>query len=484
MAGLVPVIAWVRVVSDFTEKIMGVLVLPKTLWRTRGRLQRFEPLSDQEKIGEIKGVLRARFPRAELTVVDRAWALAVQTHAPVDDREGKRPRARHVLAVARTLAGLGLDPGSVAAALLHDAMEDASDAGRRILAGRIARGFGLRVAELVTAASRPEFQFLPGAHGEGDTQRLILRRVLGALSRGLEYLPAILIRLAEKLDHMRFAAERMTESQSVDLAREILEAYAPTASRLGVWQIKAELEDRAFKWLYPGEFGRIARQLAWQRPAREALLREAVIRLDRELKKLGISATYECRVKYAYSVYCKMWRKRTRQVTDIHDLAGIRVIVETVEECFRVLESIHCLWVPILEEFDNYISFPKENGYQSIHTAVVTCRGQVFEAQIRTREMHEVALYGLAAFWRYRGYCDPADEFLHSQFSAILRHLRALQSIRDVEEYVSALGSGLPQSQVSQRLSSGQLRSLPMESTLENLSRNGREDLAAGGHMI
>jgi GTP pyrophosphokinase len=226
-----------------------------------------------------------------------------------------------------------------------------------------------------------------------------LRKMLLAMAADMR---VVMIRLAVQMATLRYFAKIKAESEaSQQSARETLEIYAPLANRLGIWQVKWELEDLAFRFTNPEAYRNIAKSLEEKRTDREAFIQRIMVRLQKELDEAGIKAQVAGRPKHIYSIYNKM-RGKSLDFSNLYDLRAFRVIVADVKTCFTVLDIIHRLWTPILKEFDDYISRPKPNGYQSLHTVVVAENGQPFEVQIRTEEMHRLAEFGVAAHWRYK----------------------------------------------------------------------------------
>lgn len=431
-----------------------------SLW-TEEQCQWFENLSLDEAVEEIKQSILTRFPNGDMNIVDRAFNLANEKHVDRFQKSG-RPEIRHLLAVTKTMADIGLDPESVAAATLHDIIED-----RQVSEIVLRQMFGGRVASLVNAVSR---QKNISTHSEADLQRSVFKKVLDSLINGLDDLPAVFIKLAERLDHMRYSIQKLPFDQRQDMARETIEGYAPLAERLGIWELKASLEDLAFKSLQPEIYWRLVQQLESQRSKMEAFLHKAIMTLELELAKANIPAVVEARIGHYYSTYEKM-RRKGRRFAGIHDLIGIRVIVDQENQCYSALEIVHRLWKPIAYEFDDYIHPPKPNGYQSLHTTVLPGEEFALEVQIRTRKMHELAEFGLAAHWRYKGTGDAKDEVLNTQFTALQKHLESSRQIRDVKEYIKNLSVDLLQEQIHVYYTpTGQLVSLPRLSTPVDLA--------------
>uniref|UniRef100_UPI003FCDDDBF RelA/SpoT family protein n=1 Tax=Tepidimonas sp. TaxID=2002775 RepID=UPI003FCDDDBF len=275
------------------------------------------------------------------------------------------------------------------------------------------------------------------AHPSAAAQTENVRKMLLAFSRDLR---VVLLRLASRLQTLRYFAAAKREPDAA-LAAESLQVFAPLANRLGIWQLKWELEDLAFRFLEPDTYKHIARLLDEKRIEREAVVEQVRQRLERELRALGLCVQVQGRPKHIYSIVKKM-RGKALDFDQVHDLRALRVIVETVEECYRVLAWVHDHFTPVPEEFDDYIARPKPNGYQSLHTVVCDEQGRTFEIQIRTRAMHEHAEHGVAAHWAYKeagtkGYAGVSAASSYDAKIAVLRQLLAWQ--RDL----SGLSHGL-----------------------------------------
>jgi GTP pyrophosphokinase len=348
---------------------------------------------------------------AERALVVRAHEFAAPLYA--DRRLGTgEPAIEHAISVAASLASLRLDGASRAAGLLFAVPEYVQDAGDRLEAQ-----FGATVAALVEgvwklnrlrvvtrglAAQAPK-------EAARQPQAEVLRKMLLAM---VEDIRVVLIRLASRTQTLRFLAHAPDEARR-PAARETLDIYAPLANRLGVWQLKWELEDLSFRFLEPALYKRIAQMLDERRTEREAFIAQAIEALSRALASAGLKAEVSGRPKHIYSIYSKMQTKGL-DFAALHDVRALRVLVDEVKDCYTALGVVHDLWQPIPEEFDDYIARPKANDYRSLHTAVVGPDGRALEVQIRTHEMHRHAELGVAAHWRYkegkgaRG--DPFDE--------------------------------------------------------------------------
>ncbi len=295
----------------------------------------------------------------------------------------------HPIAVACILAELGMDDETIAAALLHDVLEDTSCSREEL-----EKQFGSKIALLVEGVTK--LSLIPFKDRK-DYQVENLRKMFLVMARDIR---VVLIKLADRLHNMR-TIEYLPEEKRKRIARETLEIYAPLAHRLGIYRIKWELEDLSFKVLNPDMYEMISKHVMKTRRDRERYIDEVKKILLNELEKAGINAFVQGRPKHFYSIYQKMKRKNL-SLDEVMDLHAVRVIVSTVTECYMVLGVVHSLWRPIPGQFDDYIAMPKSNMYQSLHTTVVGPGGEPLEIQIRTWEMHRVAEYGIAAHWRYK----------------------------------------------------------------------------------
>ena len=338
--------------------------------------------------------VQATCPAADAELLARALRRAVQAHAGQTRASGE-PYVNHVLAVAEILAELRLDSETLVGALLHDAIED-TELTRRDLEAE----FGEVVAQLVdgvTKMGQISRYHDPQTSGKDDQHAESVRKLLLAM---VEDVRVVLIKLADRLHNMR-TLRYLDEARQRRIARETLEIYAPLANRLGIWQIKWELEDLALLYLDPDNYRRIARLLDERRVDRERYIDKVVRQLNRELIAAGVHAEVTGRPKHIYSIWRKMQRKNV-DFQQIFDVRAIRVLVQRDADCYAALGVVHSLWRHIPREFDDYVASPKENLYRSLHTAVIGPVGKTLEVQIRTREMHEHAELGVAAHWRYK----------------------------------------------------------------------------------
>ena len=346
---------------------------------------------------DISGILAALpdLSRNEQALIERAFRRAEEAHRG-QFRESGEPYITHCVAVAQILANMRLDATTIAAALLHDVAEDTG-----VTLEDIRQEFGPKIAELVGGVTKlkklpTEVGSVHGGKG-GDREMEYLRKVF--LAMGADF-RVILIKLADRLHNMRTLGY-MPPHKQIQKAKETLEIFAPIANRLGIWQIKWELEDLAFRYLDPQKYREIAAQLDERRSDREAYLNRTIAYIQEHFAREGLQAEIQGRPKHIYSIYRKMERKNL-PFSQIYDVRAIRIIVDTVPQCYQALGIIHNIFHAIPGEFDDYISSPKENQYRSLHTAVLDKEGKTLEVQIRTHEMHEEAEYGIAAHWRYK----------------------------------------------------------------------------------
>ena len=338
-------------------------------------------------------------------LIERAYLKAQIAHEGQFRKSGA-PFITHCVAVAQILAEMNLDAETIAAALLHDAIEDTS-----VTSKQIREEFGESICGLVETVTK--LARLPTGDTKQRSQRdkEYMRKMLLTMGDDVR---AVLIKLADRLHNMRTLGYLPSDKRQ-QIAQETMDIFAPLANRLGIWQFKWELEDLSFRFLHPENYERIARRIDAHRQEREEDISSIVQFLRRELEKHGITdAQFAGRPKHIYSIFSKMQKKET-SFGQIYDIRAVRVIVDTVPQCYLSLGIVHNLWRPIPSEFDDYIAAPKDNFYQSLHTALLDKEGKTIEIQIRTREMHMNAEYGIAAHWRYKeggrdGVRDPHYE--------------------------------------------------------------------------
>lgn len=367
-----------------------------------------------------------------------AYAFAREAYADHSMRSGQ-PAIEFSKSIGLILAELNSDAQTRIAGLLAILPEHNPEAGAQLEAR-----FGVEVDNLVDSARKLfRLRDLTGSldeigHGKNaaqirKAQAETLRKMLLAMAADMR---VVMIRLAARMAALRYLAKKKEDNDaSRHYAKETLEIYAPLANRLGIWQVKWELEDLSFRFIDPEAYRRIAKSLEEKRTEREEFIRKIMARLRQELDAAGIKADVTGRPKHIYSIYNKM-RGKSLDFSQMYDLRAFRVIVSDIKTCFTVLDMIHRLWTPILKEFDDYISRPKPNGYQSLHTVVVAENGQPFEVQIRTQEMHRLAEFGVAAHWRYKE--TGGSTFVAQQYDEKISFLRQLLSWKtDVDDAVA-----------------------------------------------
>jgi GTP pyrophosphokinase len=394
---------------------------------------------------------------AERELLRRAFDLASQAHANQKRASGE-PYIQHCLAVAQMLAELHLDTATLAAALMHDTLEDTS-----VTYEELEGEFGGEIAKLVDGVTKlGQIDQLSGMSERNireDAKAESLRKMFLAM---VDDVRVVLIKLADRLHNMRTLSS-LPEYKRKRIARETLEIFAPLANRLGIWQMKWELEDLSLRHLEPETYKEIATLIDERRPDRERYITEVVSRVREELSKAGIKAEVSGRPKHIYSIYRKMKRKGV-DFDQIYDVSGVRVLVESVRDCYTALGVIHSLWRPIPGEFDDYIATPKDNMYRSLHTAVVGPEGKPLEAQIRTYEMHYTAELGIAAHWRYKE-GQKQDPIFDNKIAWLRQLMEWRQEVTDAREFIDSLKTDVFQDRVYTFTPRGDIIDLPTGST-------------------
>ncbi len=386
-------------------------------------------------------------PGADMELIDQAVAYANEKHKTQKRKDGS-PYIIHPLAVAEIVAEMGLDTDAILGALLHDCIED-TDASH----DDIARLFGATTAELVegvTKLTRANFSSTEQAQMEN------LRKMFMAMSKDIR---VVLIKIADRLHNMRTMQYQSPQKQLIK-CRETMDIYAPLAHRLGMQKIKWELEDIALRYLDPDGYNEITTYLNAHREQDEAFMNTIQDKITTRLAAVGIHNTTYGRIKHVYSIYRKM-RSQNKTVDELYDLYAFRVIVDTIPNCYNVLGHIHDLFNLVPGRFKDYISIPKPNMYQSLHTTVIGSQGIPFEVQIRTWEMHETAEYGIAAHWKYKQGGVGSNE---KDFEWVRRLLESQQDT-DAEDYVNSLKIDMFDDEVFVFTPKGKIVSLPAGST-------------------
>ncbi len=402
-------------------------------------------------IQTLRAKVQLYSPQADLARLERAYELAASAHAGQTRSTGD-PYVTHCLEAANILADMCLDEDTIIAALLHDVPEDTN-----VPLDTIRKEFGEAVAKRVDGVTKLSELRL----GMEQTQAESLRKMFMAMA---EEIRVVLIKLADRLHNMRTLYARPPEKQK-KIARETMEIFAPLANRLGIYNIRRELEDLSLKYLDPKKFEEIETLLAEDKDDQQAYIAQAITILNERLAEEGIQPhELSGRPKHIYSIYNKMVRKK-RDFNQIYDIRAIRVIVQDIRECYVALGVVHSLWTPIPGEFDDFIAKPKENLYQSLHTAVIGPAGKPLEVQIRTLEMHEIAEFGVAAHWRYK---EPGSK--HSAaFEQKINWMRQLmewrQDIVDARVFVDSLKTDIFQDQVYVFTPRGDIIEMPTGAT-------------------
>jgi GTP pyrophosphokinase len=339
-------------------------------------------------IEDVIRLVRASNPRADTRGIVRSYQLAHLAHQGQRRKSGER-FIEHPISVARILAQLGMDATTIIAAFLHDVVEDTD-----LEIGDITDNFGEEVAQIIDGLTKiDKIGFRSREHERAEN----LRKMIVAMAKDLRVL---IIKLADRLHNMRTIGALDKEKRELT-ARETLEIYAPLAHRLGMQQIRAELEDLSFRALHPKRFGEIRQMVSQRQPEREQYVRQVIADLHAKLREVRVKGSVSGRPKHYYSIYEKMVG-REREFDEIFDLVGVRVVVDTIKDCYAVLGAVHSIWKPIPGRFKDYIAMPKFNLYQSLHTTVVGPEGKPLEVQIRTQEMHRTAEWGVASHWQYK----------------------------------------------------------------------------------
>ena len=392
--------------------------------------------------------VRSYAPEGVEEQISRAYSVAHAAHRGQVRKSGE-PFVYHPLATGAILAELRLDATTISAALLHDVLEDTE-----MTKAELAEQFGDEVAEIVDGVTK--LGNLPSGNLE-EAQAESLRKMIVAMSRDVR---VIIIKLADRLHNMRTLAYLKRETQ-LRKATETLEIYAPLAHRLGIYSLKWELEDLSFATLHPRRYEEIKRLVAARRGDREAFINGTAAELLRHLRESGMEAEVQGRVKHFYSIYNKMVR-RNKEFNEIYDLTGLRVVVDSVRECYGALGVIHSIWKPMPGRFKDYIAMPKFNMYQSLHTTVMSNEGKLLEIQIRTHEMDTTAEYGIAAHWMYKhGLTDRQVERL----TWLKSMMEWQQETTDSSEFMESLKGELVADEVFVFTPKGDVVSLPSGAT-------------------
>ena len=401
-----------------------------------------------EHYESMKRSIALHCPQADMALIDRAVEYARAKHEGQKRKDGS-PYIIHPLAVAEIVAETGLDTDAILGAILHDCIEDTDST-----YDEIARQFGSTVAALVegvTKLTRVEYSTLE------EQQMENLRKMFMAMSKDIR---VILIKICDRLHNTR-TMEYQTPAKQISKSRETMDIYAPLAHRLGMQKIKWELEDTSLKYLDPAGYNEIMQYLADHQREADSFMRAIQSKITTRLSAVGIHGTIYGRIKHVYSIYRKMQTQK-KTIDELYDLYAFRVIVDTIPDCYNVLGHIHDLFNLVPGRFKDYISTPKPNMYQSLHTTVIGQEGIPFEVQIRTWEMHETAEYGIAAHWKYKQGIEGGNE---KDFEWVRRLLESQQEENDAEDYILSLKVDMFDDEVFVFTPKGKVMSLPAGST-------------------
>ena len=388
----------------------------------------------------------------DLDLIGRAYDKARELHNGQLRKSGE-PYLIHPMAVAEILSKYGMDDETIVAGLLHDAVEDTD-----YTVEQLSEDFGAEVALLVDGVTKlGSIKF----DNKEEAQAENLRKMFLAMSKDIRVL---IIKLADRLHNMR-TIEYMSPAKIIEKSQETLDIYAPLASRLGIYQIKFELENISFKYLHPEDYEKLSAEVAEKKKQREGLVEQITKEIKDALDAIGMKYEIQGRSKHLYSIYKKMIVQH-KQLDEIFDLTALRVLVEDVRDCYAVLGQVHTMWTPLPGRFKDYIAMPKPNMYQSLHTTVLGDNGEPFEIQIRTFEMHKVAEYGIAAHWKYKeGDTSGKQNNEDLKLAWVRQTLETQADDNDAMEFMENLKMDLFSSQVFVFTPRGKVIDLPAGST-------------------
>lgn len=419
-------------------------------------------------------------PSDDITLIEKAYHLAERAHKDQVRKSGE-PYIIHPLCVSIILADLEMDKETIAAGLLHDVIEDTI-----MTEDEIKEQFGSDVALLVDGVTKLEQLQFANENGDKALDRFEmqaenLRKMFLAMARDIR---VIIIKLADRLHNMRTLKYKSLESQQ-RIAKETMEIYSPIAQRLGISKIKVELDDLSLKYLEPEAYYDLVDKIAVRKSVREKYIQNIVDEVSVHIKNAGIKAQIDGRVKHFFSIYKKM-KNQNKTIDQIYDLFAVRIIVDTVKDCYAALGVIHEMYKPIPGRFKDYIAMPKANMYQSLHTTLIGNSGQPFEIQIRTYEMHKAAEYGIAAHWKYKVASDgkKIEDSEEEKLSWLRQILEWQQDMSDNKEFMNLLKSDLDlfSDSVYCFTPTGEVKNLPAGSTPIDFAYNIHS--AVGNKMI
>ncbi|HTY82393.1 MAG TPA: bifunctional (p)ppGpp synthetase/guanosine-3',5'-bis(diphosphate) 3'-pyrophosphohydrolase [Dehalococcoidales bacterium] len=409
-------------------------------------------------IDKLLEKIRTYVPPEKIAVVEEAYKFAAEKHRGQVRLSGE-PFLEHPLQTAYILSELQFDAASLAAALLHDIPEDTGTP-----LSELETRFGPEIAQLVDGVTKMGKVTMAGSAAAvtSTTQAENLRKMLLAMAEDLR---VVFIKLADRLHNMR-TLKYLPREKQLKIAEETLEIYTPLAHRLGIWELKWQLEDLAFSFLQPQEYQTIARLVDVKRIEREKFIDRAIETLKKEFERVGLTADISGRPKHIYSIYQKMqkYASRGKHFDEIYDLFALRVLVGTVTECYSTVGIIHSLWHPLPDTFDDYIANPKPNGYQALHTAVMCFGMTPLEIQVMTREMYHIAEYGVAAHWRYKE-GTKADLQFEDRIAWLRQLIEWHRELSGAEEFLESVKTDIFIDQVFVYTPKGEIKDLPKGAT-------------------
>ena len=403
-----------------------------------GRIEEIREFQSPEQLySDLIARVKKYHPSDDISLIEKAYHVAAAAHRDQVRKSGE-PYIIHPLYVSIILADLEMDKETIAAGLLHDVVEDTI-----MTEDEVREQFGADVALLVDGVTKLENLKFTGGGDMPDRlemQAENLRKMFLAMAKDIR---VILIKLADRLHNMRTLQYKNEEGQQ-RIARETMEIYAPIAQRLGISKIKVELDDLSLKYLEPEAYYDLVDKIAVRKSIREKYIQSIVDEVGEHIKKAGIKAQIDGRVKHFFSIYKKM-KNQNKTIDQIYDLFAVRIIVDTVKDCYAALGVIHEMYKPIPGRFKDYIAMPKENMYRSLHTTLIGANGQPFEIQIRTFEMHKAAEYGIAAHWKYKEASDGrrADNSEEEKLTWLRQVLEWQRDTSDNREFLNLLTSDL-----------------------------------------
>ncbi len=414
-------------------------------------------------VADLKRHVGDYLSQERLEVIERAYEFAVEAHQGQLRKSGE-PYVQHPLQAACLVADLRMDASTIVATLLHDTVEDCG-----VSLEELQKRFGPEVAVLVDGVTKLSKialseTALQDQHRPANavSPEENLRKMLLAMAEDIR---VVIIKLADRLHNMR-TLQALPADRRRAIARETLEIYAPLATRLGIWQFKWELEDLSFRYLDPTQHKEISQMLTTSRATQEAYIEQVSGLLQAELDKAAVKGEVAGRAKHIFSIAQKRQKYATqgKNPAEIYDVLALRVLVENLQDCYGVLGVVHSLWHPLPGTFDDYISMPKESGYQSLHTTVMAPGGHALEVQIRTREMHYVSEYGVAAHWRYKE-GTGSDLHVEEKLTWLRQLLEWQREVQGAEEFVESVKTDFFNDRVFVFTPKGEIKDLPAEST-------------------